>query len=227
MNTHKDATNSPGNTTNSPTKGESKENGDEAAQLKKLQRLVRRKKDSPFPHITHPRKRAYLTALAETGMKGRAAALAGVSKRTPNTAQWKNDPEFQAALQLAVQMGYDALEAEAERRAVEGVRKPAGWYKGEPGGYVQEYSDNLLMFLLKAGRPEKYADRHDIRSSHTVNILVVKDLMSRRELPQTVIRRLADGENVDAVMLSWAADLRNEGQPVPAGLLGSGDGPGG
>ncbi len=40
-----------------------------------------------------------------------------------------------------------------------------GWYKGEPGGYVQEYSDLLLMFRLKAMRPEKYRDRVEIRGT--------------------------------------------------------------
>ncbi len=47
----------------------------------------------------------------------------------------------------------DLLEAEAWRRAVEGVEKPVGWYKGKPGGYVREYSDTLLIFPLRGLRP--------------------------------------------------------------------------
>ena len=42
----------------------------------------------------------------------------------------------------------DALEAEARRRAVEGVRKPV-FYQGVICGWVGEYSDTLLIFLLK------------------------------------------------------------------------------
>lgn len=38
------------------------------------------------------------------------------------------------------------------RRAVEGVETPVGWYKGNPGAYVREYSDTRLMFRL-AARP--------------------------------------------------------------------------
>ena len=52
-------------------------------------------------------------------------------------------------------MAADILEDEVDRRAVEGVEKPVGWHKGKPGGYVREYSDTLLIFLLKGDRPEK------------------------------------------------------------------------
>ena len=38
--------------------------------------------------------------------------------------------------------------------------RPAGWYKGKAGGTVREYSDLLLIFLLKGMRPEKYRERY-------------------------------------------------------------------
>lgn len=60
--------------------------------------------------------------------------------------------EFDEALEVAT----DLLEAEARRRAEEGTEEPVGWFKGEPGGYVQRYSDTLMSQLLKAHRPEKY-----------------------------------------------------------------------
>ena len=51
------------------------------------------------------------------------------------------------------------LEAEADRRAVEGVVKPL-FYKGQRLPVeVREYSDVLLMFRLKALRPEQYRER--------------------------------------------------------------------
>ena len=56
-------------------------------------------------------------------------------------------------------MAGDILEAEAHRRAVEGVEEPVGWYKGQAGGTVRRYSDVLLMFLLKGVLPERYKDR--------------------------------------------------------------------
>ncbi len=42
-------------------------------------------------------------------------------------------PEL-ASGELAKEDAADTLEAEACRRAVEGVEKPVGWYKGKPGG---------------------------------------------------------------------------------------------
>ena len=55
----------------------------------------------------------------------------------------------------------DSLEAEARRRAVEGVEEPVGWYKGQAGGVVRKYSDTLLIFLLKGRRPELYRERFE------------------------------------------------------------------
>ena len=58
-------------------------------------------------------------------------------------------------------LSVDALVAEVRRRALDGVSEPTGWYKGEPGGYVQRYSDNLLMFAVKKEIPE-YRDRWEV-----------------------------------------------------------------
>jgi hypothetical protein len=49
-------------------------------------------------------------------------------------------------------------EDEADRRAVEGTLEPQ-FHKGEICGYVRKYSDQLLALQLKAGNPDKYADR--------------------------------------------------------------------
>ena len=35
------------------------------------------------------------------------------------------------------------------------------FYKGAVCGHVRRYSDTLLMFLLKAHRPEKYRERYE------------------------------------------------------------------
>ena len=50
------------------------------------------------------------------------------------------------------------LEDEAKRRAYEGVKKPV-YQGGKRVGYVQEYSDTLLIFLLKGTNKAKYGDR--------------------------------------------------------------------
>ena len=67
----------------------------------------------------------------------------------------KQDPEFDAAISAAIEEGYDMLEEEARRRAVDGVVEPV-YYKGEPVGGIRKYSDQLLVTLLKGYRPKKF-----------------------------------------------------------------------
>ncbi|SFW16265.1 hypothetical protein [Chitinophaga sancti] len=61
---------------------------------------------------------------------------------------------FKAVSKMAI----GVLEDEANRRAVKGVKKGI-YYKGKRVAWVQEYSDTLLIVLLKAHAPEKYKDR--------------------------------------------------------------------
>lgn len=117
---------------------------------------------SLFGAIRHPKKRAYLAALVETGGNvSRACELAEIDRSTPYTAQWLQDASFQELLGLAKDMGADHLEAEAIRRAYDGVSEPVGFYKGEPSAYVRKYSDVLLIFLLKGAKREKYVERYE------------------------------------------------------------------
>jgi hypothetical protein len=85
------------------------------------------------------------------------------------------DGAFRAAWDEATQLGTEALEYEALRRAYHGVEEPV-FYRGVQCGSVTKYSDRLLMFLLKARDPAKYregsgADR--ARSPATLNFNIV------------------------------------------------------
>ena len=133
-----------------------------------------------FGKIRHPKKRAFLAAVANTANVLRAAEIAGMDR--DNHYLWlKKDPAYAAAFEIAWQRGTDALEAEAVRRAYEGVTKPIfhagkraidvvqnpdGSLKrdesGKPIGIpaaVREYSDTLLIFLLKGRNPAVFSDR--------------------------------------------------------------------
>ena len=74
------------------------------------------------------------------------------------------DLAFRAAWDMALDAAADVLEAEARRRALDGVesfvvnRDGVVRHEGEPLR-VRRYSDALLLALLKAHRPEKYKDR--------------------------------------------------------------------
>jgi len=112
----------------------------------------------------NPHERAFLVAFRATGNVRLACKAASVG-RSSHYRWLDKDSEYRAAFDLAKQDAADILEAEAFRRAVEGVEEPVGWYKGVPGGTVRRYSDVLLMFLLKALRPEKYRERVEVRGA--------------------------------------------------------------
>lgn len=90
---------------------------------------------------------AFLAALA-TGMPVKhAAGAAGVGVRT--AYRWREgNKAFAADWEAALKSSVSVLEREAARRALEGIKKPV-YRGGELVGHVTEYSDAMLMFLLK------------------------------------------------------------------------------
>ncbi len=142
-----------------------------------------------------------------------AAKAAGVSHATVYSPPWKADAAFQAGLKVARELATDLLEGEAFKRAAFGVRKPAGWYKGRPGGYVREYSDILAIFLLKGLRPDLYKDRVEMKGA-----LAHIDISY---LPDHLLQRVADGEHIMSVLAS-AVELGAAGGVDVPKLLGAG-----
>ena len=99
-------------------------------------------------------KTVFLNGLAAGKSVHNAADEAGVNFR--NFYRWRDeDSEFEDGWKQATSKKLDDLEVEALRRAVKGVEKPV-YRGGEIVGHVTDYSDSMLMFLLKAQYPEKY-----------------------------------------------------------------------
>lgn len=123
---------------------------------------------------TAKRRRAFLAALAE-GHAVKYAAEAVDMARSALYARRDTDPVFARDWAAAEDAGTEVLEEEARRRAVAGVvHETPIYYQGDQVGSVVEtkYSDTLLMFLLKARRPEKYRERADVRHSGQVALPV-------------------------------------------------------
>ena len=108
------------------------------------------------------KKALFIEAFRKAGTIWGAARAVGISRGS--VYDWKeNDPEFAQAFQEADEEITELLETTAIQRAVEGVSQPVV-YKGrvvrdkdgQPVEARREHSDALLMFLLKARRPEKY-----------------------------------------------------------------------
>ena len=120
----------------------------------------------------------FLDALAETGNVTRACVSAKIGRAT--VYEWRAaDEEFRERWETALDLGCDALEDEATRRAHDGVEEPV-YYQGEVVGQVQKYSDTLLMFLLKGRRPEKFKDRTELTGKDGAPIVPVLNVTINR-----------------------------------------------
>jgi len=124
--------------------------------------------------IRHPKKRAFLAAFPGCGNIRRACQAAGINRDT--FYKWsEHDAEFVLAFQQAKVEAVEYLEAEAHRRATEGVRKEKPIY-GRNGALLAtvietDYSDVLLIFLLKGLAPEKYRERVDVTQTQVVKTI--------------------------------------------------------
>lgn len=107
--------------------------------------------------------KGFLDALTKNGVVAYACKIVGVGRTTVYRFR-EEDPDFAAAWDAAIEQALDDMEVEAWRRAVRGVRKPV-FYQGSKVGTIKEYSDTLLIFLLKGGRPEKFRDRYQMEHS--------------------------------------------------------------
>lgn len=106
-------------------------------------------KDSPAM------REAFLSWLRLGATPSRAAKECGLGRTT--VFQWKDkDPNFRAAWEEAMQTGTDRIEDEATRRAVDGYDRPV-FQQGECVGFVREYSDDLMKFILMARDPARFS----------------------------------------------------------------------
>lgn len=126
------------------------------------------------PDVWRP---AFLARLRASGNVTVAAEAATVDRATVYDAR-AADAGFAEAWKAALEEAADRLEAEARRRAHDGLLRKKFTAKGEPvidpetgeQYWEREYSDVLLMFLLKAARPEKFRDRLDLRHAGQLQV---------------------------------------------------------
>lgn len=113
---------------------------------------------------------AFISALAETGHNDRACEAAGIDRSNVYRRR-QSDPDFAKVYQEALAISAVSLEAEAVRRAREGLRRMKFNAKtgeayidpetGKP--YIEhEYSDTLLLSLLKRHFPDLYKDKASV-----------------------------------------------------------------
>src|SRR4030095_9043088 len=113
------------------------------------------------PVRTATQKAAFLEAYARAGTAMGAAKLSGVDDR--NHYAWlQKSEQYRAQFAIAKERAAQVLEAEARRRACDGYDDPI-YYNGVQVGHVRRYSDLLMIFLLKAAKPDVYRDYHSVK----------------------------------------------------------------
>lgn len=98
----------------------------------------------------------FLVTLASTGVVLTACRKTKIPRRTAYDRR-AADPEFARLWDEAAELATESLEEEAVRRARDGTLKPV-YQSGALVGKIREYSDTLLIFLLKARKPSVYRD---------------------------------------------------------------------
>lgn len=96
---------------------------------------------------------AYLGPIG-IGTLTKSARHAGVS-RTTVAQRLKTDGRFNALMTLANQELLEALEAEAYKRAKDGLERPV-YQRGQVVGAIQDVDNKHLQWLLERLAPEKY-----------------------------------------------------------------------
>jgi len=103
---------------------------------------------------TPKNRQKFLKHLSSGASVGASARAAGFGRRT--AFEWKaDDPDFAAAWEEAYEDATENLEDAARTRAL-------------------EKSDSLLMFLLKARRPEIYRERVTHKGSNAARIVITE-----------------------------------------------------
>jgi hypothetical protein len=127
----------------------------------------------------------FLRAFSRRGIVSDGCQVADISRAT--VSYWRDEEEwFEDLYQAAILEACDNLEAEAHRRAVEGIDEPVIW-QGMPTTVkdattgterlltTKKYSDPLLTLLLKGNMPEKYREnvKHDHGLGQATGVLIV------------------------------------------------------
>jgi hypothetical protein len=175
-----------------------------SARLKKARRRNNGSPPTPQHEIRAEEQRRnqqrVLDAYRRLGNVTAACAQASVGRRTHH--QWmQRDPLYAVDFGEAREEAVDRLEAEARRRAF-GVTRTlyhAGREitneQGQPAT-IREYSDTLLIFLLKGAKPEKYRERYD----HTTggrNLTAPAGAVDVTKLSTETLRRIVKETGVE------------------------------
>jgi hypothetical protein len=107
------------------------------------------------------KQRLFIEVLADTACVGKAAAAVGMTKQSAYALRRAPGGEaFAAAWTAALHQAAQRLADIAFERAFEGYEVPVFNSDGRVIGHKLRYSERLMMFLMRAHMPERYAFAH-------------------------------------------------------------------
>lgn len=146
------------------------------------------------PELVEELKLTFLRVYATKGIIAAGLSAADVARSTYK--RWREEDEaFNEACVEAEEMAADLLEMEARRRAEDGIDHPV-IFKGEITDTYKQYSDTLMLALLKGVKPDKYKER--------------KELSGSVGRPMTL-----DSETKESVVSSILGMIRSKPDPAP------------
>lgn len=128
-------------------------------------------KRGPLPKFTKARQEAFLEEFGRTGLIVKSARAVGVSYETIRKYRIF-DEEFQERFDEADMEFQDSIEAEAIRRGRDGVQRPLMHQGRLTGDHVTEYSDNLLIEVLRA-RNARFARKQKLDVNVKAGVMLV------------------------------------------------------
>jgi len=107
--------------------------------------------------LARKKRRVFLGVLSKTGRVAEAARSCGFQDTSSLQKYRRENEDFAEDWDLAIESAANVLEEEAIRRATDGVLEPI-YYKGKIAGYKTNYSDTLMMFMLRGLKPSVYRE---------------------------------------------------------------------
>src|SRR6266851_3384758 len=132
----------------------------------------------PGPRHSQRSRARVIKEFRRVGRVDLACAAAGID-RTTHYVWMTNDQEYRKSFEEAREEACGLLEDEAVRRAYRGTMKPMSI--GGKMIMVTEFSDQLLMFLLKCRNPRVFGDKRDDKLTIQGELSVAEVLRSRRQ----------------------------------------------
>ncbi|MFN3457091.1 hypothetical protein [Novosphingobium meiothermophilum] len=173
--------------------------------------------------ITPDKQRRFIAVLAATGIVSHAARSIGASMEALYKLRHRAGAEdFARAWDAAVERGYSRLEDCALERAIAGEERPivSG---GQVVGTWTHHNTALLMFLLRARRPEKFGAVRlaDLRPGHAIYESLRAEWLAQwqaeREAQADEVRRSLRARLLDMRDAMLRERARGEGRSVDFG----------